>query len=295
MEKTPNTPNTPNTPKPSESNNLGSGHQTASTKLGGSRLKVMHKTMEDFKICRNHDVVEKDIRFLKERKKDFTPKGKEADGFERITSNGMITDRWLGNIPNKRGLVPFRVENVFMAKNSDETPYDDVVNKIDYTVSLDIPNRQDPIFIGFDVTLDINALEDKLLRTTTDPDKKVPFGFSGLDYCYTREGQMLPQISNVPRYCLTMDLNEEKLDRYNHDWFLLRFPPKDKKGEQYEDAKKYISNFNARTRFMVLSEIYEQNKLYKAMLPPLNGKDNLTIKDAESKLDAIVPAVRRGP
>ena len=44
---------------------------------------------------------------------------------------------------------------------------------------------------------------------------------------------------------------------------------------------------NARTRFMVLSEIYEQNKLYKAMLPPLNGKDNLTIKDAASKLDII--------
>lgn len=285
---TSNTPNTPKTPKSPESNNKVPGARGTLAKLGGASLKASRKTMADFKQFRNNNEVEQDIRFLNERKKDFRSKGEAAKQFEQITARGFITDRWLGNIPDKKNRVPFRVANVFAAESSERVSYDDVVNKIDYAVSLDVSGRQDPIFIGFDVTLNEGSLEDKLLRTNTNPDKNLPFGFSGLDYSYTREGDLLPKITNVPRYCLTMDLSEDKADEYHQNWFRLCWADeKDKTKEQYKEAKTYIGRFNARTRFMVLSEIYEQNKLYKAMLPPLNGKDNLTIKDAASKLDII--------
>ena len=306
----PNTPNKQNTPKSSEPNDAPPIPRSSSVKRGKVSLESVrnttdkpmecdnkdkkglpqlpHLTMDDFKKCRNNNEVTQDIRFLIERKKDFAPKGPAAEQFEQITSSGLITDRWLGNIPDKQNRVPFRVANVFMAQNSEGMPYDDVVNKIDYAVSLDIPKTGKPIFVGFDVTLDDKALEDKMLRTTTDPNKSVPFGFSGLDYCYSREGEMLPKATNVPRYCLTMDLSEEKAKEYHQNRYRLRLtPPEDREKDQYKNARAYILNFNAMTRFMVLSEIYEQNKLYKAMLPPLNGKDNLTIKDAKSKLDAI--------
>lgn len=310
MNKSPNTINTsniPNLPKSPESNDTSPRPSDSYAARGKTSLKsfnastkhenkdkkespkLPHLTMDDFKKCRNNNEVTQDIRFLIERKKDFAPKGPAAEQFERITSNGLITDRWLGNIPDKQNRVPFRVANVFMAQNSEGTPYDDVVNKIDYAVSLDIPKMGKPILMGFDVTLDDKALEDKMLRTTTDPNKKVPFGFSGLDYCYSREGEMLPKVANVPRYCLTMDIDDEKAKDYYQNWYRVRLAisPEDREKDQYKTARSYINKFNARTRFMVLSEIYEQNKLYKAMLPPLNGKDNLVIKDAESKLDAI--------
>ena len=320
MNKSPNTintSNTPNLPKSPESNDTSPRTSDSYAARGKTSLKsfnastkhenkdkkespkLPHLTMDDFKKCRNNNEVMQNIRFLIERKKDFAPKGPAAEQFERITSNGLITDRWLGNIPDKQNRVPFRVANVFMAQNSEGTPYDDVVNKIDYAVSLDIPKMGKPILMGFDVTLDDKALEDKMLRTTTDPNKKVPFGFSGLDYCYSREGEMLPKVANVPRYCLTMDIDDEKAKDYYQNWYRVRLAisPEDREKDQYKTARSYINKFNARTRFMVLSEIYEQNKLYQAMLPPLNGKDNLVIKDAESKLDAIgskmLPALHR--
>lgn len=320
MKKSPNTidtSNIPNLPKSPESNDTSPRPSDSYAARGRTSLKsfdastkhenkdkkespkLPHLTMDDFKKCRNNNEVTQDIRFLIERKKDFAPKGPVAEQFERITSNGLITDRWLGNIPDKQNRVPFRVANVFMAQNSEGTPYDDVVNKIDYAVSLDIPKMGKPILMGFDVTLDDKALEDKMLRTTTDPNKRVPFGFSGLDYCYSREGEMLPKVANVPRYCLTMDIDDEKAKDYYQNWYRVRLAisPEDREKDQYKTARSYINKFNARTRFMVLSEIYEQNKLYKAMLPPLNGKDNLVIKDAESKLDAIgskmLPALHR--
>ena len=320
MNKSPNTidtSNIPNLPKSPESNDTSPRPSDSYAARGKTSLKsfntstkhenkdkkespkLPHLTMDDFKKCRNNNEVMQNTRFLIERKKDFAPKGPAAEQFERITSNGLITDRWLGNIPDKQNRVPFRVANVFMAQNSEGTPYDDVVNKIDYAVSLDIPKMGKPILMGFDVTLDDKALEDKMLRTTTDPNKRVPFGFSGLDYCYSREGEMLPKVANVPRYCLTMDIDDEKAKDYYQNWYRVRLAicPEDREKDQYKTARSYINKFNARTRFMVLSEIYEQNKLYKAMLPPLNGKDNLVIKDAESKLDAIgskmLPALHR--
>lgn len=314
MEKLPKTPNLSNTEGPAEKgerpemrktyaqrgeksfratretvkNSGGNNNVNKPDDKNSESLKLPRIGMEDFKKARNSVVVDGDMKYLAERKKDFAPKGQAAAEFERIVSNGLITDRWLGNIPGKDGRVPFRVANIFLAENAERLPYDDVVNKIDYAVALSIPGREKPVSVGFDVTLDERALEDKLLRSNTKPDRELPFGFSALDYAYTREGEMLPNETNVPRYTLTMDMSTEKADEYHRNWYTLRLTrPENREKEYFKQAREYIGKHNARTRFIVLSEIYEQNKLYQAMLPALDGKHNRIIEEAQSKLEAV--------
>ncbi|MBR2709509.1 hypothetical protein IKE72_00285 [Candidatus Saccharibacteria bacterium] len=314
MEKLPKTPNLSNTEGPAETgerpemrktytqrgeksfkatretvkNSGGNNNINKPDGKNSESLKLPRIGMEDFKKGRNSVVVDSDMKYLAERKKDFAPKGQAAAEFERIVSNGLITDRWLGNIPGKDGRVPFRVANIFLAENAERLPYDDVVNKIDCVVALSILGREKPVSVGFDVTLDERALEDKLLRSNTKPDRELPFGFSALDYAYTREGEILPNETNVPRYTLTMDMSTEKADEYHRNWYTLRLTrPENREKEYFKQAREYIGKHNARTRFIVLSEIYEQNKLYQAMLPALDGKHNRVIQEAQSKLEAV--------
>lgn len=67
-------------------------------------------------------------------------------------------------------------------------------------------------YISFDATLNGSAIEEKMLRSTSDGRKELPFGFTGLDYAYLTDGTMLPRVTNVPRYCITMDGDENSFD-----------------------------------------------------------------------------------
>ena len=162
---------------------------------------------------------------------------------------------------------------------------------MDYAVMIHPTNEQTnqaDTIIGFDVTINDEALEDKLFRTTNDSRKNLPFGFSGIDYGHLPDGTMLPKTSNIPRYCIAIDLDQETAKNYNHHYdFLLLEEAKTAKEDRIKESRNYLRRFNAKMRFVVLSEVFEQNKLFRAMLPERNGRDNLVIDDAASKLLGI--------
>ena len=199
----------------------------------------------------------------------------------------------MGNVSSKTGRAPFKVSPIYTAVDSTGTPYDDVVNRIDYAVSIHPTDGQEESIIGFDVTLNNDALTDKLFRTTNDERKNLPFGFSGLDYGYLPDETMLSKMRNIPRYCVAMNLDEETAKTYNYHYdFLMSKEAKTAKTERIMESLNYLKHFNARARFEVLSEVFAQNELFQAMLPELNGKDNLTINDAKAKLTTIQKMLR---
>lgn len=262
-------------------------------KIGSTAMHGAYKTMNDFKVIRNNNGVDADIRYLGERKKDFRGKGWLAEQLENISSYGFVDGEWLGGVSSKTGRALFEVSRVYTAVDSAGTPYDDVVNRIDYAVSIRSIDSQDESIIGFDVTLNNEALSDKLLRTTNDEDKSLPFGFSGLDYGYLPNGTLLPKIQSAPRYCITFNLDEETAKNYKHHYDLLMSAgAKTVNKERIMESQKYLKRFNAKVRFEVLSEMYAQNELFCSMLPELNGKDNLVINDAEAKLTMMQKMLR---
>ena len=291
--------NTPNTTKVTNNHNATKNPDAeqlirdAIRKLGGTAIYNAHKSMNDFKAVRNNNEVDSDIRYLEDRKKDFGGKGWLADQLESISSHGFVDDEWLGNIPGKTGRAPFEVSPVYTAVDSTGNPYDDVVNRIDYAVSIHPTDGQEESIIGFDVTLNNDALTDKLFRTTNDERKSLPFGFSGLDYGYLPDETMLPKMQNIPRYCVTMNLDEETAKNYKHHYdFLMSKEAKTAKTERTMESLNYLKRFNAKARFEVLSEVFAQNELFQAMLPEPNGKDNLVINDAKAKLATIQKMLR---
>ena len=290
MEKQPNMSNM----SPDDNNTFDNHNEEQSTsnvdrKLGETSLLNVNKRMDDFKSFRNNNEVDADARYLEDRKKDFMEKGWLAKQLETISSHGFVDDQWLGNVPGKTGRTPFDVTPVYTAVNSEGTPYDDVVNRIDYAVMMrsnnDDNDNNDGSIIGFDVTINDSALADKLYRTTNDSRSSLPFGFSNLDYGYLPDGTMMHKQTNIPRFCITMSLDEETAKNYNHHYdFLLSQEAKTAKEERVRESQNFLKRFNARARFVVLSEVFEQSKLFRAMLPERNGKDNLIINDAEPKL-----------
>ncbi len=292
-------PNTPNKTKVTDGHDVAKNPndeqliRDALRKLGGTAIYNAHKSMNDFKAVRNNNEVNDDLRYLEDRKKDFGGKGWLAKQLENISSHGFVDDEWLGNVSSKTGRAPFEVSPIYTAVDSTGTPYDDVVNRIDYAVSIHSTDGQEESIIGFDVTLNNDALTDKLFRTTNDERKNLPFGFSGLDYGYLPDETMLSKMQNIPRYCVAMNLDEETAKTYNYHYdFLMSKEAKTAKTERIMESLNYLKHFNARARFEVLSEVFAQNELFQAMLPELNGKDNLTINDAKAKLATIQKMLR---
>ena len=292
-------PNTPNKTKVTDGHDVAKNPndeqliRDALRKLGGTAIYNAHKSMNDFKAVRNNNEVDSDTRYLEDRKKDFSGKGWLAKQLENISSHGFVDDEWLGNVSSKTGRAPFEVSPIYTAVDSTGTPYDDVVNRIDYAVSIHSTDGQEESIIGFDVTLNNDILTDKLFRTTNDERKNLPFGFSGLDYGYLPDETMLSKMRNIPRYCVAMNLDEETAKTYNYHYdFLMSKEAKTAKTERIMESLNYLKHFNARARFEVLSEVFAQNELFQAMLPELNGKDNLTINDAKAKLATIQKMLR---
>ena len=292
-------PNTPNKTKVTDGHDVAKNPndeqliRDALRKLGGTAIYNAHKSMNDFKAVRNNNEVNDDLRYLEDRKKDFGGKGWLAKQLENISSHGFVDDEWLGNVSSKTGRAPFEVSPIYTAVDSTGTPYDDVVNRIDYAVSIHSTDGQEESIIGFDVTLNNDALTDKLFRTTNDERKNLPFGFSGLDYGYLPDENMLSKMQNITRYCVAMNLDEDTAKTYNYHYdFLMSKEAKNAKTERILESLNYLKHFNARARFEVLSEVFAQNELFQAMLPELNGKDNLTINDAKAKLATIQKMLR---
>ena len=264
--------------------NAGSGD------ISGSRSPRITVSMDNFKIVRNQNSVNQDILYLQERQKDFSKKGYLAESLERIAANGFEDDRWLGNIPNKNGQMPFDVVPVYSAclAEDESITYDDVVNRIDYAVIIQPKKDEAPITLGFDVTTNNDIGSDKIIRSSNDERKELPFGFSGLDYPYYPDGQMLSKITCIPRYCIAMDIDDTYIKDYGNAREQSHLQPTDEKTvKRIEDGKRSLKRKNDKARFLVLSEIYEQNELYLSMLPAKNGRNNRIVDIAEGQLRGI--------
>ena len=270
-----------------ENKNADQSKDDTLQKLGHAALVKKKMSLDDFKVARNNNQVERDKRYLIERKNDFSPKGFNARQFEIIATHGFVDDQWLGNVPGLTGRAAFNVSPVYAA-GVNGVDYDDVVNRIDSTVCISDSDGENETFMGFDITLDDTKFREKILKTTNKDNVELPFGFSELDYAYLKDGTLLPHISNVPHYCITMNIDEETARNYKHHYdYLTRDAQGNPKEDRLEDARKYLRRFNGKARFMVISEIFEQTKLSLAMLPDLNGRDNMIIDEARTKLQYI--------
>lgn len=268
----------PKAEKPSEDSVRRYGHIAITASL---------KTMDDFKDSRNNNVVERDKQYLEERQKDFSDKGWLASQFEAIAAHGFVEGKWLGDVPSRTGHIPFMVSPVYTA-NVNGIGYDDVVNRIDCAVRISDFDGGEQAYMGFDVTLNDDEIRTKLLRTTNDSRKNLPFGFSGLDYSYLEDVTLLARESNVPHYCIAMNIDENTVKTYRHHYDYIKSPDQESLNpKRLQEAKSFLRFFNDKARFIVLSEIFEQNRLALAMLPEHNGRDNRIIDDARAKLQYI--------
>ena len=264
--------------------NVGSGDNS------GSRSPRITVSMDNFKIVRNQNNVNQDILYLQERLKDFKEKGYLAKALERIAANGFEDYRWLGNIPNKNGQTPFDVVPVYSAclAEDESIAYDDVVNRVDYAAMIQSEKDEVSITLGFDITTDSDIDSDKIIRSSNDGRKELPFGFSGLDYPYYPDGHMLSEITCIPRYCIAMDIDDTYIKDYDNARKQSHLQPTDEKTvKRIEDSKKSLKRKNDKACFLVLSEIYEQNELYLSMLPAKNGRNNRIVDTAEGQLKRI--------
>ena len=249
-------------------------------------------SLDNFKIVRNHNSVDQDKIYLQERKKDFSEKGFLAESLERIAANGFEDDLWLGNVPNKDHQTPFDVDPVYSAclPEDEAITYDDVVNRIDYAVMIQSKKDEKSVTIGFDITTNsnIDSIKDKLLRSSNNGQKELPFGFSSIDYPYYPNGQMLSEIAYVPRYCIAMDIDDKYVKDYDYAQQQSYLEPTNEKLIRIiENNKRSLKRKNDKARFLVLSEVYEQNELYLSMLPVKDGRNNRIIELAEERLKTV--------
>jgi len=201
-----------------------------------------------------------------------------AKRLEKVLKIGIARDNWI-NPRRPNGKRPFEVISLESAEDAD-----DYRNRIDAPFQLIFPETQtnpgETIFIGFDATLqtDEDKIVDKLTRSsnvakTHGFENRLPFGFSTLRYTYNPiTGERLSSEQTL-RYTIGLGYKTmqgaEKLLTAN------------------ENPENLEAPLAAEIRFKILSEMHEQNKLYKAM----NIVNSLVSKKAISSINRIESAV----
>lgn len=175
-----------------------------------------------------------------------------AKKLEQILKLGIAQ----GGILNPGRQRPYEIISLNSAEDAD-----DYRNRIDAPFQLKfLSNPNETIFVGFDATLENNdeAIMDKLTRSSNvsirqGSENRLPFGFSTLRYAYDPITGERFSVDNVLRYTIAIDSKtlknaEEKVADGIEGWL------------DYSKSLDYD-----RLSFMVLSEIHEQSRLFKAM------------------------------
>ncbi len=194
--------------------------------------------------------------------------------FEEILADGIIEDRWINY--SGKGKEMFNIRELASVNKAD-----DYRNRIDVPFCFEFPETADKpaerLFIGFDATISVDGkvLYDKLTRSTNvskefKRDKNLPFGFSTMRYTYDPSNGMLLPADEAIRY--TVCANKQLLNQMQK----LHNDPRPL-------AEKFQTIGYQEVRFKVLSEIHEQNELFKAM-----NADNKKALEKISKIDTAI-------
>ncbi len=199
--------------------------------------------------------------------------------FEKDVVRGIQVGRWLGNLPDQNGALPFTT------RTYETTDFDDIVSRIDVFTTLKFrePLETDTgleitqLPLGFDVTTNgtRQRVEEKLTKHYSH-NAELPFGFSKLTY-YT-DGKQKGPLELVPRYVIGVGAGDM--------------------GAIQRSLQGTAPNLNAarvlETRFKILAEIRAENELYEAMLPDgAYESDDIRLRRAAGYIEATDAQLNR--
>lgn len=215
-----------------------------------------------------NDRLDKVVDEMKAEEKQF------SELLEETLARGIINDKWINY--NGKNKESFKIHELATIEKAD-----DYRNRIDAPFYFEFPANEDGeterIFVGFDATLSIDpdTLSDKLTRSTNvsrerKQPKNLPFGFSTLRYAYDPSNGERIVSDEVIRYTICSDRKLFKtMQKMNSSTKPL--------------AEKMLLPEYQEVRFKILSEMYEQNKFFKAMNP-----DNDEATEKITKIDIHV-------
>ena len=254
-------------------------------------------------------------------KKESTTKANEALGsnmklttakkLENIAAQGIRQYGWLGETTSSEeayedgyvvreiGLaMPDKVDDYMIIDRDNYSyylPYDDVVNRIDSAWEINL-NNGETIYVGLDFTVNDgrNRLSRKeisdnsaakrerdrylanKLAVSTHSHMRLPFGCSTITFGYTDYGDQVGSRENpmtvriVPRYVISIGDNDVNT-AYNN----------------ITNIGKMSSVVSAELQFKVLSQIHEQNKLYRSVISRHGADSKILTPDEKRALSQI--------
>ena len=261
---------------------LPPGEQHHQNRIYSPKLQMedFSDTFSDARIRSDRDYVNYcKLRFPNQYSNDFE---RSAQKFERLFVSGLQIGRWLGNLPDEQGQVPFNT------RSYEATPLDDISHRVDVFTTLRFTNpietssqiKVQQLPLAFDITLQDQRQQivNKLTCCNNNTRLKLPFGFTQIRY-YT-DGHEKSSLFLVPRYVIGVSKND--IDEISQS-----SQPSQSRTQTTTPQPNLRSPASLTARFKVLSEIRAQNELLQAMLPDdAEESDDLSLRTAAAYIEA---------